>query len=119
MPSVIAAPNIADAIAKANQWVAAAKPVIRAWFALDDIAGDLFTAEQRIRDEARGLLRKPRDEMYRMIEGIRDDFRCDHVVHASEDADDAEWDRVEEFNDELDRGMVSVAAAIKQVEAEL
>lgn len=112
-------PNIADAIAKANQWVAAAKPVIRAWFALDDIAGDLFTADQRIRDEARGLLRKPRDEMYRMIEGIRDDFRCDHVMHGNSDMTEAEWDRVEEFNGELERGMVSVATAIKQVEAEL
>ncbi|MFK4794919.1 hypothetical protein [Sphingobium sp. ZW T5_29] len=117
--TVLVTPNIADAIAKANQWVVTAKPVIRAWFALDDIAGDLFEADQRTRDEARGLLRKPRDEMYRMIEGIRDDFRCDHVMYASDDADEAEWDRVEEFNDELDRGMASVAAAIKQVEAEL
>jgi hypothetical protein len=32
---------------------------------------------------------------------------------------EAEWDQVEEFNDELERGMVSAAAAIKQVEAEL
>ncbi len=117
--TTLTTPNIADAIAKANQWVAAAKPVIRAYFAMDDIASDLFSADDRIREEARGILRKPIRELMDMIDGIRDNYRCDHVIHPSDNADEAEWDRVIEFNDELDRGMVSVAAAIKQVEREL
>lgn len=112
-------PNIADSIAKANQWVAAAKPVIRAWYAMDAIAADLFVADERIREEARAILRKPMRELDEMIDGIRDDFRCDHVMHGNSDMTEAEWDQVEEFNDELERGMVSVAAAIKQVEREL
>jgi hypothetical protein len=57
--------------------------------------------------------------MHEMIVGIREDFRCDHVLHGNSDMTEAEWDQVEEFNDELERGMVSAAAAIKQVEAEL
>lgn len=117
--TVLVTPNIADAIAKANQWVAAARPVIRAYFALDDIMADLFDADKRIRDEARAIVRKPFNEMHDMIDGIREDFRCDHVMSGNSDMTDAEWDQVEEFNDELDRGMVSVATAIKQVEREL
>ena len=117
--TVIVTPNIADSIAKANQWVAAAKPVIRAYLEMDGIAGDLFDADSRIREEARGILRKPIRELYDMIDGIREDHRCDHVMHGHSDMTDAEWDLVEEFNDELERGMVSVAAAIKQVEREL
>ena len=53
-----------------------------------------------------------------MIDGIRDNYRCDYCAHGNSDMTDAEWDAVEEFNDELDRGMISLAAAIKQVEAE-
>lgn len=117
--TVLVTPNIADAIAKANQWVAAAKPVIRAYLEMDGIAGDLFAADERIRDEARGILRKPIRELYDMIDGICEDHRCDHVMHGHSEMTDAEWDLVEEFNDELERGMVSVAAAIKQVEREL
>lgn len=117
--TVLVTPNIADAIAKANQWVAQAKPVIRAYFAMDDIASDLFSADDRIREEARGILRKPIREMYDMIDGIRENHRCDHVMSGDTGMTDAEWDAVEEFNDELERGMVSVATAIKQVEAEL
>ena len=117
--TVLVTPNIADAIAKANQWVDAAKPVIRAYFAVDDAACLLFDAQDRIKEEARGILRKPCRDLSDMIGGIRDDFRCDHVMHGHSDMTDAEWDAVEEFNDELARGMVSVAAAIKQVEREL
>lgn len=117
--TVLVTPNIADAIAKANQWVASAKPVIRAWYALDAIASDLFDAPANIREEARAILRKPMREMDEMIVGIRDNYRCDHVMHGTSEMSEAEWDLVEEFNDELERGMVSVAAAIKQVEREL
>jgi len=117
--TVLVTPNIADAIAKANQWVAQAKPVIRAYFALDDILCDLIDADKRIRDEARAIVRKPFNEMHQMIDGIREDHRCDHVMSGNSDMTDAEWDQVEEFNDELERGMVSVATAIKQVEREL
>lgn len=117
--TVLVTPNIADAIAKANQWVAQAKPVIRAYFTLDDVAADLFSADDRIREEARSILRKPIRELMDMIDGIRDNYRCDHVMHGASEMTEAEWDQVEEFNDELERGMVSVAAAIKQVEREL
>lgn len=117
--TTLATPNIADAIAKANQWVDAAKPVIRAYFAVDDAACELYAADRAICQEARGILRKPMIDLSDMIEGIRDNYRCDHVMNGDSDMTDAEWDRVEEFNDELDRGMVSVATAIKQVGAEL
>lgn len=119
MMATLAPPNIADAIAKANQWVAAAKPVIRAYFAIDDVACDLYAADRAICEEARGILRKPLRDLSDMIDGIRDNYRCDHVMHGETGMTDSEWDAVEAFNEELERGMVSVAAAIKQVEAEL
>jgi hypothetical protein len=130
-----------EAISAANAWVDHARPVIKAWLAMEDISLggawlDADSAQRRAKrdgdkpaateafmrlqsyDEAGRHLATCRKELFGMLDGIRDNYRCDYARSASMDADEAEWDSVEEFNDELDRGIVSVDAAARMVEGE-
>jgi len=119
---------VTEATAAANKWVSHAAPIIRAYLAMQNV--DMVSAicenhygkdsdsKARTRDyrEANGYIENASAELYYMLDGIRDNYRCDYVRSASMDADDAEWDAVEAFNDELDRGLITVEAAIKAVE---
>jgi hypothetical protein len=117
-----------EAISAANAWVDHARPIIRAYLAIEEVCmasaicevhyGKDAISKARTSDyrEADGYIKDAQSELFDMLAGIRDNHRCDYARSASIDADEAEWDSVEAFNDELDRGIVSVDAAVRMVE---
>lgn len=107
------------AVERANKWVDAAKPIILAMFALEETGDGLFAMEdRRLCEEARDHIEKARKRLFDMLDGIRDNFRCDHAHPQPEGDDEAAWDACEEFNDALDRELISVSAAITKVQRE-
>lgn len=133
----LAEAKLAAAVAEASGWVRVATPVIKAMFALDDTQGDLRAAgydfrggrnwnapkrqEERVMDEAEGYVDEARIKLYEMIDGIRDDFRCDalHSYPQPNGNDEDEWDAYEAFTEELDRQLPTVASVIKRIGDEL
>jgi hypothetical protein len=120
--------NIEEAISAANAWVAHARPIIQAYLAMEDARlsaaicevhyGEDTISKQRTHDyrEADGYVKDAQRSLYDMLDGIRDNYRCDYARSVSMDADEAELDAADAFNDELDRGIVSVDAAVRMVE---
>jgi hypothetical protein len=121
------------AVEAANAWVETARPIIKAYLALDMIHGDLRAAEFKRRGNRRFGTAASYQELVcrdagsevsgavehlaKDIDGIRSDTLGDEKLNASDNADDAEWDRVEAFNEELERQCITVDAAIKLVDA--
>lgn len=143
-PVQITARTPAMAIEAANAWVNTARPIIKAWFQLDE--AHLHVVRARLDDpkgygsyhkmspaartweEAQSLIDKCRSELFEMLGGIRDNFICDERMEGpsideptdpiERQAWDDAWSDSEEFNDEIERGCMSVDAAIKLVESE-
>lgn len=116
--TVLVTPNIADAIAKANQWLITARPIIAAYYGLDQIDADLICGcDERTSRDARQPVERCMSKMLDLIEDIRSEAIADQWWHASDNADEAEWDAVEEFNDALTAAVPTVAWALKNVEA--
>lgn len=101
-----------EKLANANQWVLAARPIIRAMFAIEDIDFNGLEGEQT-RREARGYLSDAYRNLEAMLDGIRDDFLCDERVSWSHFMTDAEATAADELNDWLDDHTTSVRDAIK------
>jgi hypothetical protein len=122
------------AVERVNAWVETAKPVIKAYLALDQIHADLRSAEFERRGNrkygtaasyaesackyAGSDVSAAVEALSASIEAIRDDTMNDEKLNASQAADDAEWDHVEAFNEELERQCITVDAAVKLVESE-
>jgi len=116
-----------EAAAAANKWQAHALPIIKAYFALEDV--DMTTAicanhygkdtmsKQRTSDyrEARDHIVKAQDALYDMLEGIRDNFICDYSAPYPIDMSEEELDAADEFNEALGRAVVSVEGAVKSI----
>lgn len=136
--------DLETAIAEANQWLPHARPIIKvyldmeeacflsgAWVEADKTLRSAVSKEQRTQarrmrddyDEANSHCEKARTALYAMLEGIRDNYRCDHLLpypypndgFDSEDAHDEAYDRAENFNNELDRNLITVEAAVRMV----
>jgi len=119
--------DIQTAITAANEWQAHALPIIRAYYALEDVSlnsdicanhyGKDAMSKQRTSDyrEAQGYVTKAQDALYDMLDGIRDSFICDHSAGYAYNAPEAEVDAADEFNEELARSVVSVEAAVRAV----
>lgn len=123
--------ELAAAVDRANSWIDTARPVIKAYLALDQIHGGLNTAAYDRRGGrkfgtvagygesacayAASDVSKAVEALAASIDGIRSDVLSDEKLNASQHADDSEWDRVEAFNDELDRQCMTVDAAVKLI----
>jgi hypothetical protein len=119
------------AVAAADKWLDAARPIILAYFKLDDIQSELNTAhglayrnpsyEQRIVREAGGYVAKAREELFGMLEGVRDDFVADQMLpQPAHDVpySDPEWEARDAFSDHVNDETLSVKDAIKRIERE-
>jgi hypothetical protein len=125
--------SISSAATIANKWVTVAEPVLKAFWALEEIecalrsAGFAIDPERHYRamrgaqeqalHEAADILTKPTAAIFDMLESIRDGFRCDaqqpgHSYFTAED-----WHENIAFNDALDERIVTVVDFVKQMEA--
>jgi hypothetical protein len=144
-PAKIEARTPAMAIEAANAWVNTARPIIKAWFQLDEAHLHVIRARlgdpngygsyhkmspaARTWEEAHRLIDKCRGELFEMLAGIRENAICDERMEgpsidepegaAEQRAWDNAWSDSEEFNDEIERCCMSVDAAIRLVEGEL
>jgi hypothetical protein len=108
--------DLDDAVLAANLWVAAARPIIKAMFALEDVQWDIrHGCDDRTGREGASILAKPVCELRQMIDGIRDDFLCDHGRPNVRDIPEELEAEILAFNDELAERTLSVAGAIKLV----
>jgi hypothetical protein len=105
------------AIEEANRWTDAARPIIRAMFALEDI--DLSKVEGIYTlSEARGYITEAHGKLRGMLDGIRDEFLCDQRRDWNPLMGEVEAAQVDAFNDWLNENTVTVKAAIAaEVEA--
>lgn len=123
--------DIEQAIEAADKWMDHARPIIKCWLAMHDVGffSDVICENHYGKDaiskmktsdyrEAADICYKASNELFAMIEAIRDNYRCDYSQSYTSDLTDAEGDAVEEFNDELERRMISVEAAVRIVEGE-
>jgi hypothetical protein len=63
---------------QASQWAIAARPLIKAMFAIEDITFDVRNAcDDRTWDEARSILARPQRELCELLDGMRENFICD------------------------------------------
>ena len=132
----LAEQKFTDAVERASDWARVARPVIIAWYKLDDIRGELSSAayefrgdkkwnepkayDERAMRDASSDLAKPMDDLNATISGIRDDFICDEHNRATP----AVWteqaeDDFEEFCEALEREVPSVDAVMKRIGDEL
>lgn len=124
-----------EAITAANKaWLAHARPIIKAWLLMDEALSLLFcdkiadptyyknwaqqSAQLHDWNDASQIIDKARNKLYDMLEGIRDNHRCDYSEGFPDGIDEDEWDRREAWNEELERGLISVETAVKMVENE-
>lgn len=125
--------NIQDAIAACNTaWTNHARPIVEAYVLMDQAFTPLFKAtsadpthrkrygEQSLAvrdwDDATKIVDKARNALYDMLDGIRDNHRCDYSRSAGKDASDDEWESVEKWNDELEASLITVEAFVREVE---
>lgn len=123
--------DIVEATTAANAWLDHARPIIRAYLAMEDacLAADICTvhygkddaSKAKTRDyrEADGYRKEAQRSLYDMMEGIRDNYLADQCPPMPDDDDEAAWDARDAFNDELARSVISVDAAVRMVEGEL
>jgi len=123
--------SVDDAIIAANAaWITHARPIALAMLAMeapaalysalcDNHYGKDAISQAKTHDyrEAMGYIEKARVALCEMLDGIRDNYRCDYVRDYPAECSEAEWDEIEAFNEELDRGMISVDVFVQMVEA--
>lgn len=125
----------------ANAWTIHARPIIRAYLAMEDVSvnsawleasamqrqgkhdGDKDAETEgfvRVQsyNEATRYIDTCQSSLYDMLEGIRDNYLADQCPPMPDDDDDAAWDARDAFNDELARSVISVDAAVRMVEGE-
>lgn len=110
-----------QAVEQANLWTVTARPIVKALFLLEDAEYEIrHGCDARTWDEARPILSAPRRELREMLEGLRENAICDVLPRHPdvETGTDAEWDAMEAFDEQVRREVTSVAALIKQMEAE-
>jgi hypothetical protein len=117
------------AVEATDKWLDAARPIIKAYFALDDLSNDLrFTRgldkpgdyDSRIGREASSYVHDAAENLREMLDGIRSDFIADAIhPYPASDASEAEHDAYAEFEIYVTDETLSVANAIKRVEAEV
>ena len=121
------------AVSAANRdWTIHARPIALAALAMEAPA-ELHTAlvdnhfgkdaisKVKTRDyrEAKGYIETARLALMEMLEGIRDNYRCDHCRSYPMDIStitEAEADEIDRFNEALDAGIMSVDAFLTEVE---
>lgn len=118
--------ELAAAVAAANEWVTAARPIIFASFKLDELAGDLRSKAydageyKHIRtgvySEAQRYVEKAFEKLDEMLPGIRDDFISDNSKSWSPSLPEPDGHAVDEFNDALSEETISVETAVKLAE---
>lgn len=109
-----------EAILAANNWVAAARPIIKAMFAIEDIEWTVrHDCDDRTGREGVSILAKPVRELRSLIDGIRDDFLCDHSRPNVRDIPEELEAEILAFNGELAERTLSVDGAIKLVGDEM
>lgn len=122
--------DIQDAIVTANRdWTAHSRPIALAVIAMDAPAG-LYSAltdnhwgkdwlsRAKTEDYRRAvkMFDDARTELLAMMNGIRDNYRCDHFRSYTADTTEAEADEIEAWNEALDAGIMSVDAFMTEVE---
>lgn len=107
-------------------------PIVEAYVLMDQAFTPLFkatTADPTSRkrwgerslavhdwDDATKAVDKARNALYDMLDGIRDNHRCDYCEGFPDGISDEEWDRREEWNAELEAGLITVEAFVREVE---
>lgn len=111
---------IATAVEQANLWTVTAAPIVKAIFAIEDARHECLQGlDTRTWEEARPIIGRADRELREMLDGIRENFICDHLPpHPSRDDDDEAWDAHEAFTDELRRDVTTVDALIRKMERE-
>jgi hypothetical protein len=113
--------ELADAIAAANEWQKAGRPIILAALKVlradDDLSG-LYADRPRDYHEAHDVVVRASDSLFEMLEGIRDDFLCDQRKSWSRELSEEEGEYVDVFNDELEDAVMSIRDFEKLVERE-
>lgn len=121
-PIAAAEPDaLTTAITAANLWTVAARPIVKALFALEDADHEILTGcDMRTAREARAVLSKPQSDLREMLEGMRGEFIAEQVPpQPGADAPEAEWDARDEFSDAVEGAVIGVDALIRQMEREV
>jgi len=122
--------SVEEATTAANAaWITHARPIALAMLAMEAPLelhsalcnnhygkDDISKAKTRDYREAKGYIESARFSLHQMLDGIRDNYRCDYVRDYPAECSEAEWDEIEAFNEELDRGMISVDDFVRMVE---
>lgn len=108
---------LATAVEKANAWSVAARPIVKAIFALEDAEGEVLRGcDLRTYREAKPILCAPQRELRELLVGMREEFIADQMPpQPSSDAPEAEWDARDQFQDELEREVVTVDALVAKM----
>lgn len=124
--------DLSAATERANRWLDTARPIIKAMCALEDAIDEHLlpaiaeargnrrwdaprTPGERTYDEAEGYINKGRDQLFEMLDGIRDSFLADELPPAPFGDDEQAWTDRDEFSDALGGVVTSVDAAINQI----
>lgn len=116
--------DVAARIAAADKWLDTARPIIVAYFKLDELDFEIRrdmpegAGNERTAKEACGSVTKARRELFDLLDGIRSDFIADQTPPQPVGDGDAAWDAFEAISEPLNAETVSVAGAIKRVEQE-
>ena len=131
--------KLKDAVDRASKWVDQAKPIILAYFVLEDQAEQPIalalrddptafapyakrSCDARTWHEAREIVRSAATDLFKMLDGIRDNFLCDERSAASPfhgSYTEADEEAFEAFDEALEREVPSVKAAVKKIGDEL
>lgn len=130
-----------DAETVSKMWLDHARPVMKAWLAMDDItlAGAWLDADRAQRvakrdgdkdaateafvrlqsyDEANRLITACRKGLVDMLDGIRDNYICDAIPPQPADDDEEAWEARDRVIDAMHADVLSVEAAVRVVEGE-
>jgi hypothetical protein len=124
--------ELGAAVERANtEWLRIARPIIKAMFGVEDAL--YVVSKERLADplgyvsyakmspasrawkEAQDAVNGASNYLQGMLDGIRDNALCDHRRSCLDGMSEAEGDAVDEWNDRLDAGVVSVDAAVKMI----
>lgn len=136
--SQVLADPVAAAVDRADRWVTAATPLIKAYFALEAAESALASASYDFReaigiarygdrpctdaepcDQGAKIILKASRRLYDLVEGVRETFVSDEGRREPDNASDDEAEACEEHNARLGREVVSVDAAVRRVGASL
>lgn len=133
-PATFEADNLPVAIERANRWIDTARPIIAAYVHMDDeVTGALRTAQLADKtswtprrsasaqawEEARQIIEEARNELFYMLDGIRDNFCSDQMLPQPADDDEDAWTARDEADNAVRAACLSVKDAVKLVEREM